>query len=158
MPRRLLTVSELVDVCFPPTEAHRGLWLRRAREWSTAGVLPPSEHHHQGSGRHRLYDFDSVYLAAVLFHVSDLGVPVGVLARISRLIRAPRRTPWEQDFIKFWRAVKTQKNKEHAYLAIAPVPGQDLVYYKYNFGPVFMPEGGAWATINLTVTFAKLKL
>ena len=156
MPRRLVTVSELVEICSPPSDDHRALWLRRAREWSAAGVLPPSQRHQQGSGRHRLYDFNSIYLAAVLFRMSDLGVPVGVLAQISRLIRSPNRTRAERDFRKFWRGA-ADLTEPNAYLAISPVPGDEAAYYQQSYGSMKLAEG-AWAVINLSVTFAQLKL
>jgi DNA-binding transcriptional MerR regulator len=161
----IVPVSELVEICAPPTEAHRALWLRRAREWSSAGVLPPARRHQQGTGRHRLYDLDAVYLGAVLFRMSDLGVPIGVLARIARLIRNPRRTQAERDFREFWQAAieKSTWQPQNAfrtvlahYLAVAPVPGQESAYYRTAVGSIGLDEG-AWAVINLSVTFAQLR-
>jgi hypothetical protein len=157
MHRRLLTVSELVNRCSPPTEDYRTVWLRRARDWSNIGMLPTARRQHEGSGRHRLYGTDTVFLAAILFRMADLGVPVGYLARISRLIRAPRRTEREQEFKRFWQEAKTLTNPaEDALMAIRPAPGKDLTYYEFGFGPVAFDDDGAWATMNLTRTFRKL--
>lgn len=160
MPSRLVTVSELVEICAPPSDAHRALWLRRARDWSAAGVLPPTRRHHEGTGRHRLYDFDLVYLATVLFRMSDLGVPVGVLAQISRLIRAPRRTKAEIEFKKFWKDAIQEKGatSSEAYLAVAPVPNKESesAYYRTGRGSISFNNDGAWAVINISIIFRKL--
>src|SRR3954463_5287147 len=43
MPARLILVSELVERCSPPSEEHRVLWLRRARQWSDADILPAAK-------------------------------------------------------------------------------------------------------------------
>jgi DNA-binding transcriptional MerR regulator len=163
----IVTVSELVGICAPPTDAHRALWLRRAREWSSAGVLPPAKRHQQGTGRHRLYDLDAVYMGAVLFRMSDLGVPIGVLAQIARVIQNPRRTQAEREFREFWRNAIDKSTMGEAfqaafqthlahYLAVAPVPGQESAYYRTAVGSIRLDEG-AWAVINLSVTFAQLR-
>jgi hypothetical protein len=69
----MLTVSELVERCAPPSENHRRLWLRRARVWARDGTLP-TLNYPVGRGRHRQFDDDAVTLARVLFRLSDLGI------------------------------------------------------------------------------------
>ncbi len=157
MPQRLITVSELIERCAPPSEKHRALWLRRAREWSGAGILPTAKRQRQGSGRHRLYDFDTLYLAAVLFRISDLGIPIGVLGSISALIQPPHRTKERREFAEFWRQAR-DPTSDHVYLGVAPVPGEtDAVSYEIGFSSIQFLDG-AWAAINLTVTFQQLKI
>jgi DNA-binding transcriptional MerR regulator len=156
MPQRLLTVSELVDRCSPPIEDFRAVWLRRARDWSNIGILPTARQH-EGSGHHRLYGADTVFLATVLFRMADLGVPVGYLARIARLIRSPRRTEGEQEFKRFWQEARALTNPKDAHMAIRPEPGGIRTFYRHSFGPIEFPDDGTWATINLTQTFRKLK-
>jgi DNA-binding transcriptional MerR regulator len=158
MPRRLLTVSELIDCCSPPTEERRSVWLRRARDWSNVGLLPASAQEHEGSGRHRRYRHDTVYLASVLLRMADLGVSIGDLARISDLIRTPGRTTSGQRFKAFWEAAKTHSSLQPAYIAIAPGHGTANTQYITSFGPIHVLEDRSWAMLNLTQTFRALKL
>jgi hypothetical protein len=156
MRRPLLTVSGLVEAAGPPTEEVKPLWLRRARDLSSIGALPVTRRH-EGTGRHRLYSVETVYLAAVLFRMADLGVPIGYLARIARLITKPRRAiEREQEFQAFWQEAKTMTNPQDAHMAIQPAPGLGTFYEK-SFGPIAVLDG-AWAVINLTRTFRQLKL
>jgi DNA-binding transcriptional MerR regulator len=165
MARRLLTVSELVDRCSPPNEEYRTTWLRRARDWSSIGLLHTSHRQHEGSGRHRLYSPHTVYVAAVLFRMADLGVPIGNLTRIARLIQKPRRTKHELEFKRFWEKAKDlvahpQVEGADAYLAITLEPGGPDVsptFYDHSWGPIELKDDLAWVTINLTVTFRRLK-
>ena len=157
MPQRFLTVSELIDRCSPPNEEYRTTWMRRVRDWSNVGLLHTSHRHHEGSGRHRLYSPSAVYVAGVLLRMADLGVPIGYLARIARLIQTPRRTEGEQQFKQFWREAKTLTNPQDAHMAITPERGGDRTYYRHSFGPIELLDDQAWATINLTRTFRQLK-
>lgn len=158
MPARLIPVSELVDRCSPPSEEHRTLWLRRARQWSDADILPAAKRQRQGTGRHRLYDFDTIYRAAVLFRFADLGLPVGVIAAVSRLISPPHRNKNRRNFIDFWKQAKASGDARQIYLAVAPVlGGQDTAEYQIAYGPFPLTGGKAQAVINLTSTFAQLK-
>jgi hypothetical protein len=156
MPGRLLTVGQLVEAAAPPAERFRPLWLRRARDLSSIGALPAVRQPHEGTGRHRLYSVDTVYLAALLFRMGDLGVPIGYLARIARLITKPRRVEREREFQAFWREAKAMTNPQDAHIAIQPAPGVGTFYEK-SFGPIAVKDG-AWAVINLTHTFRQLRL
>src|SRR5690349_6248110 len=91
MPRRAFTVSELTAACEPPDEETRSLWLRRVRDWSNIGIVPANRQH-EGTGRHRLFSPDAVYATAVLLRFADLGIPIGNLRSLARLINAPRRS------------------------------------------------------------------
>jgi hypothetical protein len=159
--QQLLTVSQVVDRCAPLDDEMRTTWLRRLRDWSNIGVLDISGRHREGTGRHRLYSTDAVYVAAVLLRMADLGVPVGTLNRIARLIQHPHRTKPEQDFHHFW--AETQKSDAAqgvaAYLAIRPEPRPGIrAFYKHGWGPIAIDDDAAWVTVNLTTVFSRLNL
>src|SRR5580693_6683889 len=122
MPHRVLTVSELTAACKPPDEVTHSLWLRRVRDYSNVGILPATRQH-GGTGRHRLFSPDTIYATAVLLRLADLGIPIGNLRSLARLINAPRRTAVERGFRQFWRAAKSLTSPHDAYLAIRPKPG-----------------------------------
>jgi hypothetical protein len=96
------------------------LWLWRARQWSDADILPAAKRQRQGTGRHRLYDFDTIYCAAVLFRFADLGLPVGVIAAVSRLISPPHRSKRRRNFLEFWKQAKASEDDRHIYLGRIP--------------------------------------
>ena len=96
------------------------LWLWRARQWSDADILPAAKRQRQGTGRHRLYDFDTIYCAAVLFRFADLGLPVGVIAAVSALISPPHRTKSRRNFVDFWKQAKASEDDRHIYLGRIP--------------------------------------
>jgi hypothetical protein len=89
--------------------------------------------------------------------MADLGVSVGYLGRIARLIRAPLRTEGEQEFKRFWQQAKALTNPQDAYLAITPERGGVRTYFRHSFGPIELLDDEAWATLNLTRTFCRLK-
>src|SRR5690349_7946060 len=101
MARRFLTVSELVDGCSPPNEQSRLVWIRRARDWSNAGILATARRHREGTGRHRLYNPDSVYLAAVMLRMADQGVSLRTLAIMASLLHEPSRDKNVQQLKEF---------------------------------------------------------
>jgi DNA-binding transcriptional MerR regulator len=156
--QQLLTVSEVVDCCAPVSDELRTTWLRRLRDWSSIGLLEISEHHREGTGRHRLYSPGAVYVAAVLLRMADLGVPVGTLARIARLIQHPTRTTAEQEFRRFWAEVKKLAAPNNAYLAITPEIGGVRAFYNYGWAPIVISGDAAWVAVNLTAIFSRIKL
>ena len=87
MPRRALTVSELTAACKPPDEETQSLWLRRVRDYSNVGMLPATRQH-EGTGRHRLFSRNAIYATAVFLRLADLGIPIGNLRNLARLINA----------------------------------------------------------------------
>jgi hypothetical protein len=156
MPRRALTVSELTAACVPPDEETRSLWLRRVRDWSSIGILPATRRH-EGTGRHRLFRHDAVYATAVLLRLADLGIPIGNLRSVARLIYAPRRRVAEQEFRRFWREAKMFVNAEDAYLAITPKRGEPgFTFFRQGRGEMILDNDDAWAVINLTHLFRRL--
>jgi hypothetical protein len=94
--------------------------------------------------------------------MADLGVPIGNLSRVARLIQSPHRTRVEQDFKRFWQKAKAELahregEGDDAYLAITPEPGSVSTFYECGWGPIKLRDDLAWVTINLTVTFRRLK-
>jgi DNA-binding transcriptional MerR regulator len=157
MPRRALTVSELTAACVPPDEETRSLWLRRLRDWSSIGILPAARQH-EGTGRHRLFSRDAIYATAVLLRLADLGIPIGNLRSVARLINAPRRRAAEQEFRRFWREAEMLPHAVDAYyLAITPKRGEPgITFYRQVQGRMILDNDDAWAVINLTQLFRKL--
>jgi hypothetical protein len=156
MQRRALTVSELTDACKPPDEETRLLWLRRVRDWSNIGIVPATRQH-AGTGRHRLFRPDAVYVTAVLLRLVDSGYPIRNLSTVAKLINAPRRTAAEQEFHRFWRDAITLAKRQDAYVAFTPERGdQGTTSYRYRWGKMTTNDDDAWALMNLTRVFRKL--
>jgi DNA-binding transcriptional MerR regulator len=87
-----LTVSDLVDAVAradtrAAVAAPKGLVLRRIRHWTTAGVLPPEGDTNTGTGKRRQYSADTVYLAAVLNCLANIGLPLSALKAASRALQ-----------------------------------------------------------------------
>jgi DNA-binding transcriptional MerR regulator len=155
MPRRTLTVSELTAACKPLDVETQSLWLRRVRDYSNVGILPVTRQH-EGTGRHRLFSPDDICATAVLLRLADLGIPIGNLRSLGRLINAPSRTTAEREFQRFWRQAKTFANRQDAYLAITPNRGDPgNTFYRQSWGAMTLDDD-AWAVLNLTHLFRKL--
>jgi DNA-binding transcriptional MerR regulator len=162
MPERLLTVSELVDICSPPDEESRSIWTRRLRDWSNAGILPTARRHHEGTGRHRLYHRDTAYLAAVMLCMADQGVSVRALENLAGMLHRPgRNISSVREFKQFWRDARTSAASfpfplhRGVHLAISLDREGTLSWY-IDYGPLSV-EGGAWTIVNLTFIFRQLK-
>jgi len=149
-----LTISALIDRCAPYDKAQRAAWARRARHWAMASqVLPKPPKARRGSGHHRRYRSEDVYLMAIMFRLSDSTLPVGTLDAISELIqqymiRAPD-----------WNAVKSGSADPNTYLSIIFTcdgePGADI-----QPGP--LPDfdevhDGALIVLNISVIFEKIR-
>jgi DNA-binding transcriptional MerR regulator len=83
---RYLTVAELADKCSPGDKEREKIWLRRIRHWSSMGSLPPAPASREGTGHHRRYTEDTLYLAAVLLRIADLGISVSITKEIAECI------------------------------------------------------------------------
>jgi DNA-binding transcriptional MerR regulator len=160
MAQQLLTVSEVVDCCAPPSDELRTTWLRRLRDWSNIGLLHISGRYREGAGRHRLYSPDAVYVAAVMLRLADLGVPVGTLIPVAEIIQRPSRARRKQDFRNFWAEAKQLgAASDEAFLAIRPEPRSDGTFYEFGWGAVAaINSGDAWAIISLTAVFSRLEM
>ena len=99
----LITVSELVDRAAPPTEDHRSVWLRRARLWSVGDILPTATPQ-GGARKHRVYRESTVFLAAILFRISDLGVTTEILRALSQILIDADQG--RAAFNRAWRRIK----------------------------------------------------
>jgi hypothetical protein len=112
---KLITVSELVDRAAPPSEDRRRVWLRRARLWSVANILPTATA--QGAARrHRLYSENTIFLAAILFRISDLGATTDILHAVSEDIQWVDKHKGRPG--KVWRLIKRRIIKREGYLRI----------------------------------------
>ena len=99
----LITVSELVDRAAPPTEDHRSVWLRRARLWSVGDILPTAAPQ-GGTRKHRAYSESTVFLAGILFRISDFGVTTEILRELSLILKDADQG--KTAFDRAWRRVK----------------------------------------------------
>jgi hypothetical protein len=99
----LITVSELVDRAAPPTEDHRSVWLRRARLWSVGDILPTATPQ-GGARKHRVYRESTVFLAAILFRISDFGVTTEILRELSLILNDADQG--RAAFNRAWRRIK----------------------------------------------------
>jgi hypothetical protein len=99
----LITVSELVDRAAPPTEDHRSVWLRRARLWSVGDILPTATPQ-GGARKHRVYRESTVFLAAILFRISDFGVTTEILRELSLILKDAGQGKTASD--RAWRRIK----------------------------------------------------
>jgi DNA-binding transcriptional MerR regulator len=71
----------------------RELWLRRLRYWSAHGVLPADGPRHEGTGRHRRYEPETAYLAALLLRLSSAGLPIGVIEAVAQAVQRELADP-----------------------------------------------------------------
>jgi hypothetical protein len=99
----LITVSELVDRAAPPSEDHRAIWLRRARLWSIAKILPAATPQ-GGTRKHRAYSENVVFLAAVLFRISDFGITTEIPRELSNILQISDQG--RSAFSRIWRHAK----------------------------------------------------
>ena len=75
-----LTVSEIAERVAPAGDkATVERITRQLRHWTLSHVIEPVGGLHTGPGRHRRYSGDSIYMAAVMVELSNMGFPVGVL-------------------------------------------------------------------------------
>lgn len=70
-----LTVGDIAAM-LTPIAPDRESTIQRVRHWTREGALRPVELAHGGPGKHRRYDDDSLYRAAVLTVMADVGLPV----------------------------------------------------------------------------------
>jgi hypothetical protein len=159
MPERLLTISEVVDRCSPSNDEHRMIWLRRARELSNLGIFPTApQQQRAGSGRHRLYKPDVVWLAAVLLRMSDQRAPIGCLRALASQVNSGRRTRAGRDFRQFWQQAKASINfpfpARDFHIAFAEGPDGRISFHRSE-GPIWVSDG-SWVTTNLSLVFRQL--
>jgi len=122
-----LTVSDLVDRANPPNPAVHELWLNRGRYWSAHGILPTLGRAHKGTGRHRRFDEETVFLAAVLFRLASR--PISVISAIAHTIRRDLNDRTESRSKDAWAAAK---RGEDQHLAIFHTDAE------IEGGPVFL--------------------
>src|SRR5271166_668084 len=125
---RYLTVSELVDRCRPVLapqdsnldEERRRIWLRRARHWSTLDILPSAPASRDGTGHHRRYEEEAVYIAAVLLRIADLGVSVSITRDVAKALQLQQSgADFSESFPRWWQQAVAGKPPGNYYLIIA---------------------------------------
>jgi hypothetical protein len=70
-------------------------------------ILPSAPASRDGTGHHRRYEEKVVYIAAVLFRISDLGVSVSVTREVARALQGlesgPNLSEDDPKLRKFWQ-------------------------------------------------------
>ena len=124
----LLNVAKLVDRAAPPSQDRRATWLRRCQLWSVAGILPAVPPAEGGGRRRRLYRADTVWLAAVLLRISDLGLDTSIIQKISSFIQGGTRSR-RQRFSRFWHEA-IEGSRDTAYFVFSLE--HDVLSYDWN--------------------------
>lgn len=72
--------------------------IAQVRHWTRAGLLKPVDRLHTGTGRWRRYSDDTIYMAALLARLSNLGITVGVLGHFVTWVYVKRSedTHWQK--------------------------------------------------------------
>lgn len=114
-----LSVADIVDFILPniPQQRGRSILTRRIRHWTLAGAIPAIDSAHQGTGHHRQYYPETVYLAIVLHGLADLGLSIGALRSVGLFIAR-----------KISSGELGQSVRPHPFLVISPprCPGHSL--------------------------------
>ncbi len=98
-----LTVSELAERVAPAGDkAAVERITRQLRHWTLNNVLEPVGGLHTGPGRHRRYSSDSVYMAALIVELSDMGFPIGLLWAVVSGVKVDFTNP-RRDGPRLWR-------------------------------------------------------
>ena len=98
-----LTVSELAERVAPAGDkAAIERITRQLRHWTLNQVLEPVGGLHTGPGRHRRYRADSVYMAALIVELSDMGFAIGFLSAVVKGVKF-RFTASRRDGLRLWR-------------------------------------------------------
>ena len=90
-----LTVSQLAERLLPvaPSGDLEGL-IRQIRHWTLSGVIKPAGDIHTGAGRHRRYEQNECYFAALALELTRWRIPVGVSDLV---VQVARKEFYEQD-------------------------------------------------------------
>ena len=98
-----LTVSELAERVAPAGDkAAIERITRQLRHWTLNQVLEPVGGLHTGPGRHRRYSAKSVYMAALIVELSDMGFPIGLLSAVIKGVKFSFTDP-RRDDLRLWR-------------------------------------------------------
>jgi MerR HTH family regulatory protein len=82
-----VTVSELAAIVADRTlNDDIELVTRQLRYWTSIGLLTPAEGTFTGKGKHRRYEVETAYRAAILVRFAALGLSTGALSRINDYI------------------------------------------------------------------------
>ena len=155
--KNLITVYQLINRCAPPSEYHRGVWSRRARLWSVSGILPtaiPLE----GNQKRRLYSQNIVFLAGVLFRISDLEISTDFLSELAFILYEAEKG--RTNFGRMWRRVKQGKSSHQAYISAShprDTPFISVSLSESGIAELDLADDDAPAVVlNLTKVFEEL--
>ncbi len=102
-----LTVSELAERVAPAGDkAAIERITRQLRHWTLNQVLEPVGGLHTGPGRHRRYSAESVYMAALIVELSDMGFPIGLLSAVVKGVKFSFTGPRRKDPHLWRRAIE----------------------------------------------------
>jgi DNA-binding transcriptional MerR regulator len=134
----MLTVSEIAERIAKPG-ADKAALVERVRHWHREGLLHAIGPKRPGTGRHRQYPDDAVYLAAVLNVLADRGVQVGLMHVLVKLAKHHLEGGQSQGFLEIARFAD---GREGAFL---------------NDVPRVNPNTESSLVLNLNQIFAGLK-
>jgi hypothetical protein len=98
------TVSELAACVSNGSPERYDLSLRRLRHWAQHGVLETSGALHVGTGRSRQFGAEQAYVAAVLMRLVDMGLAIGAIKQVARVIAHAYAT--DSETRPLWEAAK----------------------------------------------------
>jgi hypothetical protein len=130
------------------------VWLRRARLWSVANILPTATA--QGASRkHRLYSENVIFLTAILFRISDLCTSTDILRNLSENIQWVDKSKGRIG--KMWRRIKGGNTEGDSYLLIRYNYTDQLdVLIDVNERNLSGSEGRPAIYLNLTAVLEEL--
>jgi len=163
------TVSEIASRLGARSERQADLWLRRLRHWSTLGILDTLGPQHSGSGRHRRYETETIYIAALLVRLADRGLPVGVLKLIAGGLA--RSTSPQGEYHEQWETAKSSASADRlkgpVYITFSFEPDDEsalttdeiLVQMNHGVGmlsPQFYSENDIMEIVNVSQIFSRV--
>jgi DNA-binding transcriptional MerR regulator len=114
-------------------------------------VLPKAPKARRGSGRHRRYRAEDVYLMAVMFRLSDSTLPISTLNAISEQIQ-----DWVND--PGWEAAKLGSTDRAVFLSIIFSYEEPLVDTHFDPMPGFEEDhDGPVIVLNISLIFEKIR-
>jgi hypothetical protein len=152
-----LTVSQIAELIKRP-DADKAAVIERLRSWTADRLIEPVGDPNPGTGRRRLYDDATVYDAAILNTLADLGLPVGG-QRFSMVTLIAERAK------QLW--AKRHDSPKPLFLEIADFEpddlGRDSAFFlhegdkKGHHGKLIHPRADTALVINLTHVFGRIE-
>ncbi len=157
-----LTVSEIAERVAPAGDkAAVERITRQLRHWTLNHVLEPIGGLHTGPGRHRRYSSESVYIAALIAELANMGFPIRLLWAVASTVKFGfKRGP---DSPGLWR--QAIEGKEQILLHFSPrfreeeklETPMELRLIDAKEGADLAGEYDSCVIVNLTRLFAPLR-